>query len=233
MKFTKIAASIMCCLIAATAFAQNQSVTSGSKSDSSVESEYLNTLQDSIITSLATSDDYDQKWVALQYLEDAVASGRSSVEMTSALVGLAGEGTITQSRQGRRVVNNFPDIRARACDLLGETGDESVTGTLVDIAKEDREPMVQSAAVRALANVAGSRSQEAVEAIAWIQKRNAALNPTSSLAFEVLNAYEKLAGQIEDTESMLQSISAIASDYHYVTPVRTKALDLLKKLNAR
>ncbi len=235
MNCIKFAAAAAFCICAGTfVFAQSQSVSSGSKSDTSVESEYFASLQDSIITTLATSDDYDQKLVALQYLEDAVANGRSSAEMTAALVGLAGEGTITQSRQGKRIVNNFPDIRARACDLLGETGDESATNTLITIAKDDREPMVQSAAIRAMANVAGAeKSQEAVEAIAWIQKRNAALNPTSSLAFEVLAAYEKLADNVEDRASMLQSISAIASDYRYVTPVRTKALDLLKALNAR
>ena len=57
--------------------------------------------------------------------------------------------------------------------------------------------------------------------------------PTSSLALEILNAYEKLAPTATDNTSMIQSISAIATNYNYVTPVRTKALNLLKQLTGR
>ena len=55
----------------------------------------------------------------------------------------------------------------------------------------------------------------------------AALNPTSSLALEILNAYEKLAPNVQDKGPMIQSISEIRTNYRYATPVRTRATELL------
>ena len=56
------------------------------------------------------------------------------------------------------------------------------------------------------------------------------MNPTSSLAMEILLAYERLAGSVEDKSPMIQSISAIASNYTFVPPVRQKAYELLRQL---
>ena len=57
------------------------------------------------------------------------------------------------------------------------------------------------------------------------------MNPTSSLALEVLNAFEMLADSTENKKTMIDAIARISTDYHYVTPVRQKALKLLKKLS--
>ena len=56
-----------------------------------------------------------------------------------ALQGLAGEGVTNQARTNRRVMNNFPDIRAKACDLLGEVPSEEAKTTLMVIAQDDNE----------------------------------------------------------------------------------------------
>ena len=69
-----------------------------------------------------------------------------------------------------------------------------------------------------------------INMIEFVHKRYAALNPTSSLALEVLNAYEKLAPQVQDKGPMIQSISEIRTNYRYATPVRTRATELLKSL---
>ena len=53
-----------------------------------------------------------------------------------------------------------------------------------------------------------------------------------SLALEILNAYEKLAPTVQDRNAMIQSIGEIATNYKYVTPVRTRARDLMKKLQS-
>ena len=76
-------------------------------------------------------------------------------------------------------------------------------------------------------------NDEVVNTIAWAQKKFARINPTSSLALEVLNAYEKLAPTVKDNTDMVRSISEIAVNYNYVTPVRQKALSLLKTLTGR
>lgn len=225
MKFAKLAAAALICAVSmGAAIAQ--------RSETSVEDDYLSNMEDVIITELAASDDYDNKLVALQYLENAVAEGRTSPDMVAALDSLAGEGIKTKSKTNGRVMNNFPDIRAKACDILGEIPTKESKSTLLSIAAEDNEPMVVTAAVRSLGNIGMNEGDDVVAAIEFIQHKYNALNPTSSLALEVLNAYEKLAPDVEDKGAMIQSISEIASNGKYVKPVRDKARSLIRDLTS-
>ena len=224
MKTLKKVACTACC-----AFLLSYSLVA---EETSVEQEYMSTVEDVVITELANSDERDNKLVALQYLENAIDDGRVSPDMMVALDHLAGEGINTQSRQANRLVNNYPDIRAKACDLLGKVATEESKTTLKNIALADNEPMVISAAVRSLGQVGLNKNDDVVNTIAWANKKNAVLNPTSSLALEVLIAYEKIADSVEDKSGMIQSVGQIATNYHYVKPVRDRALALLKVLQS-
>lgn len=229
MKLLKTIAYGTCLMLLSTvAFAQNQK----SSNETSVEDIYLNSVQDVIITELANSQDYDNKLVALQYLEDSVKSGKVSEEQRVALKNLAGEGITTRVRQNGRLMNNFPDIRAKACDLLGELKTEESKNALLTIVTDDAEPMVVSAAVRSLGNIGINKNDEVLNTIEFIQHKYAALNPTSSLAYEILDAYEKLAPTAQDKKPMIESVAEIASNYKFATPVRLKALNLLKALQS-
>lgn len=203
------------------------------KSETTVEQEYLSTVEDIIIRELAISENRDNKLVSLQYLEDAIAAGRKTPDMQEALASLAGEGIINQSRTNGRLVNNYPDIRVKACELLGQMGSEESKNTLLKVALADNEPSVVTAAIKSLGDIGLNDNNEVVETIVWTQKKYAALNPTSSLALQILVAYEKLADSVEDTTSMINSIAEISTNYNYITPVRQYALELLKKLSGR
>ncbi|MCR5622043.1 MAG: HEAT repeat domain-containing protein [Treponema sp.] len=213
-------------LLAGAVFAQNHG------SETSVEELYLSNVQDVIITELAHSQDYDNKLVALQYLEESVKDGTVTEEQRAAMQSLAGEGVTTKARTNGRLVNNFPDIRAKACDLLGKVPSKESKDTLLTITTEDAEPMVVSAAVRSLGEIGMNDNDEVLAAIEFIQHKYAALNPTSSLAFDILSAYEKLAPKAIDRNALIQSISEIAANYRFATPVRLKALSLLRDLQS-
>ena len=216
-------------------FAQQQSVKKGSNSnketETSVENEYLNDVDGDIIMSLANSDELDNKLVALQYLQNAIEDGNTSDTVIQALDQLAGEGLTTQSRTNGRVINNFPEIRRQACLLLGKVPTEHSKNTLVSIALADNEPMVMAAAVQSLGVIGINDNDEVVDAIAFANRKNQVLNPTSSLALEVLNAFEALADNTENKKTMIDAIARISTDYHYVTPVRQRAYKLLKQLS--
>ncbi len=226
----KLVKSIACgaglLLLAGAVFAQNRS------SETSVEELYLSNVQDVIITELAHSQDYDNKLVALQYLEESVKDGTVTEEQRAAMQSLAGEGVTTKARTNGRLVNNFPDIRAKACDLLGKVPSKESKDTLITITTEDAEPMVVSAAVRSLGEIGMNDNDEVLAAIEFIQHKYAALNPTSSLAYDILSAYEKLAPTAVDRNALIQSISEIAANYRFATPVRLKALSLLRDLQS-
>ena len=201
--------------------------------DKSVESEYLDDVDGGIILALADADDYDSKLVALQYLQSALEEGNTSDAVLKALDRLAGEGIMNPSMTKKRVMNNFPEIRRQACLLMSKVPTEHTKNTLISIAIADNEPMVIAAAVKSLGDIGINNNDEAVEAIAFANRRNQVLNPTSSLAWEVLNSFELLADSTENKKTMLDAITLISTDYHYVTPVRQKALKLLKTMSGK
>ena len=224
MKSTKMFA-LLCMGLLFTSFAFSQQT----EGETTVEQEYLSSVEDVIIRELADTDDRDNKLVSLQYIEAAVSGGRTSPDIVYSLESLAGEGISSQARTNGRLMNNYPDVRAKACELLGEIKTEESKTILVKTALADNEPMVVTAAIRSLGNIGINTDDEVVSTIIWVQKKYATLNPTSSLAMEILLAYEKLADTVEDTSPMIQSISAIASNYTFVPPVRQKAYDLLRQ----
>ena len=201
-------------------FAQTSQVQkkNNSETETSVESEYLNDVDGDIIMQLVDSDDFDSKLVALEFLSNALEDGNTSDSVIQALDRLAGEGLTTQARTNGRLMAQVPTEHSK--------------NTLISIAIADNEPMVIAAACKSLGEIGINENDEAIKAIAFANKRNRILNPTSSLALEVLNAFELLYDSSENKKTMIEEVSAISSDYHYVTPVRQKAYNLLKKLSS-
>ena len=215
-------------------FAQSQSVqkkTGSSNKETYVENEYLNDIDTEIIMGLAEADELDTKLVALQYIQDAIDSGNTSPGVIEALDQLSGEGVLSESRTNGRKMNNFPEVRRQACLLMSKVPGEHTKNQLINVLVADDEPMVLSAAVQSLAAINPENADEVIEAIAYVNKRNSVLNPTSSLAWEVVDAYEKLAGAASDRKQMINSLTMISSNYRYSKPVRDKALKLLKTLS--
>ncbi len=205
-------------------FAQN-------RTETTAEEDYLSTYNNIVIKNYASKADYDSKIFALQKIEEVLGGGnggnRDLTEIKETLQDLAGEGILVQSRTGGRLDNNYPDVRAKACELLGQIGSPEATDVLESIVLADTEPRVVSAAVKAMSNLQNARYESIVETIAWAEKKYSLLNPTSSLAYEILAAYEKILPNLEDKSVLIESTVSIATNYFYVTPVREKARELL------
>lgn len=230
----KVLVSTLLACAAVFAFAQEKNVNKSTEKETSVESEYLNDVDGDIIMTLAESDEYDNKLVALQYLQSALDDGNCSDSVIAALDRLAGEGLNSQTRTNGRLSNNFPEVRRQACLLMSKVDSDHAVhakNQLVSIAVADNEPMVIAAAVKALGEIGINENDEVVDAIAFANRRNQYLNPTSSLALEVLNAFEALASNTENKKTMIDTIARISTDYHYVTPVRQRAYKLLKQMS--
>jgi hypothetical protein len=195
-----------------------------------VEEAYLNSVEGVIITELVATDGRDSKQVALQYIEDALDAGRSSKDIQVALNSLAVEGIGSVSRENGRTINNFPDIRMKACELLGRMGTTEAKDTLITVMYSDNEPSVIKEAVKSLGTLGYNDNDEVVDMINWITRKFDIILPTSSLALEVLNTYEKLAPNVKNKSGMIESIVRIANNYNYVTPVRNRAIEVLKKV---
>lgn len=205
-------------------YAQNE------RSEVTVEDEYFSTNEDLIITEMSQVEDYDTKLLTLQYIKTAMDEGRSSKAIEKVLMSLAGEGVFNESRTGRHLDNNYTEVRRQACLLLADIKTKESKDTLIRLIKDEDEPMVLSAAIYALGSIGINENDETINLISWIQKRTSILNPTDSLAYSVLDAFEKLLPTAKNSSALIETIASIASNYTYVLPVRQKAKKLLLEL---
>ena len=87
----------------------------------SVEESYLQeSIEQMVIREQARADSRDMKLVALEYIGDAIKGGRTNQEIQKTLEYLALEGIVYQAREGGvgRLINNYPDVRAKAAQYL-------------------------------------------------------------------------------------------------------------------
>ncbi|MEL3909082.1 MAG: HEAT repeat domain-containing protein [Treponemataceae bacterium] len=197
-----------------------------------VEEAYLNAIEGVVIREMMETEGRDSKLVALQFIEDALENGRDSEDIQQALYSLATIGLTKTVREDGRLMNNYPDVRIKACELLGKSKNPEAKYGLKQVMYLDNEPSVITSAIRALSEIGYSEDdKESLEMINWINKKFDVVNPTSSLALEVLNAYEKIAGTVKDKTGLIEGVMRIASNYNYVTPVRNRAQEVLRSIS--
>lgn len=229
MKINKYAAIFAAAMIMSFgAFAQQEE-------ESTVEGEYMSSMDDVVVNELANSDEYENKLMALQFLDEAADNGKVSPEMMNALGRLAGEGVNTQNRTKGRVMNNYPEVRREACRILGKVGTDEAAQTLTQIVKSDGatgETMVLTAAIHSLGDIGYNENDVATNTIAFYSNRYLVLNPqnSSSLALEVVNAFEKLSGNTKDKKTMIDALQRISGNNIINKKVRDRAREILNNL---
>lgn len=202
--------------------------------EKTVEEAYLQaSLEALIINEQSKADSRDMKALALKYVGEALAAGHKTDDIRKSLEYLALESTYTISRSAGlgRPINDFPDIRAQACDYLGEFPTVEAKDALIKVALADTEPWVLSSAVRSLGKIGMNDNDEVVQVISYIINRFDVLMPDNSLAFECIVALEKIAqknGGIKDPAT-LRAVIRIR-DGLYVQAVKIRAADLVKTI---
>jgi len=159
-----------------------------------VEESYLQqSVELMIIREQSRAETREMKMIALEYISDAINRGNTNDEIRVALEYLGTEGTINQTRESGRLVNNFPDVRVRAATYLGDLGTPEAHRSLIRMCLADNEPMVLTEVVKSLGNMGYNENEETASAISWIVNRFDVLNPDNLLALSALEAFEKIA----------------------------------------
>ena len=166
--------------------------------EQTVEEKYLSTsIEISIVKELATADTRDQKLAAIESIEEMFSDGKikkGDPAIHNILDSLSGEGISSVVTENRRKINYYPEVRRRACKLLGELGGEISRDTLIDITRKDDETMVLSQAVYALGIIGLNENNQSLEAIAQVIETDAnKLRVDDNLAIASLLAIEKIA----------------------------------------
>ena len=206
-------------------------VTPGNQ-EMSVEQSYLQeSVELMIIREQSRTDSRDMKFVALEYINDAINRGNKSDEIRAALEYLSLEGVVNVSRENGRVVNNFPDVRKQAATYLGQLGTPEAKNTLIKMVNVDNEPMVITEAIRSLGTIGNNDYGEVTRVISWTMNRFNVLNPDNFMALSAIDAFERIAeanGGLRD-RSVMDVLIKIAEG-PYVTVVQNRAKDLLNTL---
>lgn len=223
MKKAGVMAAIL--IIGGMAFAQ-------SNSNPTVEDIYLRTtVEVQVIRSLVQNPSRDQKMKALDYIANMVEDGKAgedNVQIIQLLDELGSEGTSRRVYEDGRIMNDFPEVRRRAAELLGLIGGPRARDALIDIANRERETMVSAEAIYSLGQVQPDDAGLVDTVIAEVIRRQDVVRPDNNLAFAAIMALENIGkarkGQVKP--EVFNALLEIAQG-NYIRAVRNRAAKLL------
>jgi HEAT repeat protein len=209
------------------AFAQNNQ-------EMTIEESYLQrSIELMIIRETARASTREQKFIALNYIGDAIDRGSKDDEIRQTLEFLSREGRRNIATENGRIVNNFPDVRRQSAKYLGQLGTEEARKSLLDICQFENEPMVLQEAIKSLGDIGNNDSNETVVIISWAFSKFDNLNPDNLMAIATIDAFENIARKNNGISSpeAVRTLARITEGY-YITPVKDRARQLLADLRA-
>ncbi len=217
-------------------FAQNGNDNqNGKKKQLTVEELYLKNIEFQIMKEKAFSGDREMKLNVLKNLEKEISEGKvgsNDLDVEFILEYLAMEGSTRKVIENKRLVNYFPEVRRRACNLLGKLGGERAKDALITVLLNDPEPMVKSEAAYALGEIGLNKNGEVVKALLFALNNQDPRKADNNFAYAVVLAIEKIAkknGGIKDPEAY-RALVKIADGQSYIRVVRNKAIQVLDEL---
>jgi hypothetical protein len=207
--------------------------TGGGGREMSVEESYRQeSVEMMVIREQSRADNLEMKLIALEYIGNAIERGNTGPEIQSALEYMATEGIVNVIRENNRVINNYPEVRVKAAEYLGDIGTPEAKNLLIRLIRTEKEPMILKEAVKSLGKIGSNENNETVHAISGVIDRRHYLNqPDNLLALSALDAYDKIAkagGGLQDP-MVIQTIVNIAEG-NYSPTVRNRAKQVLANL---
>ena len=210
--------------------------TTDNNKDQTVEELFLQNIEVRIIAEQAKTVDRDMKLLALESIEELMENNKVSEgdpAIHSILDELGEEGTTKIVIENKRKVNDFPEVRRRACEALGRLGGQNSIDSLVRILLIDNEPMVMAQAAYALGEIGYNENNDVSEAIAYAILKQDGINPDNNFAMACSFAFEKLADKNDGIydPSVFDALILIAQG-NYHPDARKKAHQVLKTLQS-
>ncbi len=205
------------------------------KKQLTVEELYLKNIEFQIMKEKAFSGDREMKLNVLDELEKKVNDGSvgpNDLDVEFVLEYLAMEGSTRKVRENKRLVNYFPEVRRRACNLLGKIGGERAKDALLAVLLNDPEPMVKAEAAYALGTIGMNDNDEVVKALLFALNNEDPRRADNNFAYAVILAIEKIAkknGGIKDPAAY-RALIKIAEGQSYIRTVKNKAMQVLNEL---
>jgi hypothetical protein len=220
------------------AYAQDKGGTPPAKGgEKTVEEAYLQESAEAMmVKELSRADDKEGKLLALDYARKSMDAGRKNEDIRNSLQYLALENTLVIARSAGlgTATNNFPDVRMKACEYLGEFPSVESKDTLIKVTLNSKveDPMVLCEAIRSLGKIGINDNDEAVDAIAYSISHFSNVGFSEDrLAVYTMFAFTDLAekGKIKDMSTVTKTIMKFTKG-NYVGAVKKLAMQTLEKL---
>ncbi|MDR1257048.1 MAG: HEAT repeat domain-containing protein [Spirochaetaceae bacterium] len=198
----------------------------------SVEESYLQeTVETMIIREYVRSNDRDGKLIALEFLRQMIDNGESPKEVQALLAYLALEGILNKTRSEGRTANNFPDIRLKAVEYLGDLGLKEASDTLLRVIQAENEPAIVSTAVRSLSKLGYNDNNYTLNLIIHVFNRYDAGKPNNVLAVSVIDSCNAFIENGDKKNPWIYAtLMHISNNPSYMMPVRNYANKTLAQL---
>lgn len=210
------------------------SQTETSEKEKTIEELFLQSIELTVIGEMAVNESREAKLDALAAIEDMISDGRAASndrDLISVLEYLSMEGNGVQMREAGLLINNFPEVRRRACESLGDLGGEIAKASLINVLLTEDEPMVLAEAAYALGTIGINEDNQVTQALSYSILGQNIMSPDNNYAFAVLLAFEKIAetnGGIADP-SAIRALVRIQNG-NYIKTVQRKAKSVIDKL---
>jgi hypothetical protein len=224
----------------------------------SLEESYLQTsVAAQIIREQARSSDRESKLLALDYIQDVLNEGGNVVELVPILQELTTEGVLNQTREDGRVIDNYPDVRTKAVEFLGEIGAKAsnnedklrISEILTKSVNLEREPSVMTAAVRSIIKVGIDcyAAESKAHPLAVVNHNFIYLNvkqPDNRFALAYTEAIAEITPKLSTGadatqeeriayQNSIENLRRIMDNNNYTTPVRNRAKSVLTDLQKK
>ncbi|MDC7224429.1 MAG: HEAT repeat domain-containing protein, partial [Spirochaetales bacterium] len=129
--------------------------------------------------------------------------------------------------------NNFPEVRRKSVELLGEVGGEESRRAITDILGQENEPMVMSEAVVALAKIGPDEDGVTLQVMANAMNSQTAMNRDNNFAYAYLTSIEIMnenGYELTDEYLISELVKLFDMRNGYNTTVRKKAMEIFRSL---
>ena len=187
------------------------------------------------LKTLAGQEDRDAKLMALQDIERLIEDGVGGNEeaVIEILTDMGREGTGRIYMEQGTMKNNFPEVRRKSVELLGEIGGEESRRAITDILGQENEPMVMSEAVVALAKIGPDEDGITLQVMANAMNSQTALNRDNNFAYAYLTSIEIMnenGYELTDEYLIAELVKLFDMRNGYNTVVRKKAMEVFRNL---
>ena len=187
------------------------------------------------LKTLAGQEDRDAKLMALQDIERLIEDGLGGNDeaVIEILNDMGREGTGRIYMEQGTTKNNFPEVRRKSVELLGEIGGEESRRAITDILGQENEPMVMSEAIVALAKIGPDDNGITLQVMASAMNSQTAMNRDNNFAYAYLTSIEIMNDngyELTDEYLIAELVKLFDMRNGYNTVVRKKAMEVFRNL---